>query len=274
MDSRHDIPALPASHARALQMLSGENADIGELSDLVEGDAGLSGSVLRAANSAASAPVSRITSIHLAIPRVGLRVTRELVLATVATRAFQRLTDAGIDVDEAWAHQLMTAMVAHGEARRRRCPVDTAEAAYMLGLLHDVGRLSMASQEPMRFRRVMQLVERQMDPLHAERMIFGLTHAEWGGEVARAWEMDLAVGAAIEGHHDEPEDLDPQSLPDILYSARRIVGAMGVGDGVRAGVLDPAPRSEQDEETLALLGGTAGIEAQLEWYRGAMLQAA
>jgi len=273
MDSRLEIPALPASHARALQMLGGEQTDIGDLAEVVEGDAGLSGSVLRAANSAASAPVSRITSIHLAIPRIGLRVTREIVLGTVANRAFQRLVDAGMDVEETWSHQLMVAMLCHGEARRRALSVELAESAYILGLLHDVGRLSMASQEPLRYRRVMQLVERQMEPLQAERMIFGLTHAEWGGEVARAWDMDPRLAEAIESHHDEVQEEDAQ-LAQTLHSARRITRNLGIGDGTRRAPVEVPARTEEDEATLALLGGAEGLFAQLEWYRGAMTLAA
>lgn len=269
MDSRLEIPALPAAHARALQMLGGDHTDIGDLAEVVEGDAGLSGSVLRAANSAASAPVSRITSIHLAIPRIGLRVTREIVLGTVANRAFQRLVDAGMDVDETWSHQLMVAMLCHGEARRRALNVETAEAAYILGLLHDVGRLSMASQEPLRYRRVMQLVERDMEPLQAERMIFGFTHAEWGGEVARAWEMDLRLAEAVEGHHDQVQD-DRAVLTQTLSAARRITQSLGVGDGLHRRPAEVPARTADDDATLALLGGAEGLFAQLEWYRGAM----
>jgi hypothetical protein len=86
--------------------------------------------------------------------------------------------------------------------------------------------------------------------------------------------MDTTVAEAIEGHHDEPDGEGAQGLAQKLWDARRIGVSLGVGDGVLPGGHDPAQLGEQDEETLNLLGGVAGLMAQLEWYRGAMLQAA
>ena len=56
----HPIPTLPAVHAQALGLLSDPSTSIPQLGQVVETDPALTVSVLRAANSAASAPVTPI----------------------------------------------------------------------------------------------------------------------------------------------------------------------------------------------------------------------
>ena len=271
MQSTLDVPALPVAHTRALAVLSDRHAAVTTLAQVIESDPSLTAAVLRAANAASSAPISRIDSAHAAVVRIGLGPTRQLVVSAVATRSFEHLERAGLDVEELWRHQLATALVGHALGAVATQSAAAGGDAFTAGVLHDVGRLSMAAQEPDRYREVSRLVSDGVEPVEAERRVFDLDHAEWGGQISRAWQIAERVSDAIESHHDAPT---AGSLAAQIADARRIVLSVGIGDGLLPGVEPVFPEREHDALVLAQLGGVDGLFAQLEWYRGALDSAA
>lgn len=56
---RFELPTLPGAQASALTLLATKDVDFAEVSHLVETDPALTAAMLRAANSAASAPTRR-----------------------------------------------------------------------------------------------------------------------------------------------------------------------------------------------------------------------
>ena len=270
MHSSLEIPALPAAHARALALIGAGEVSIVDLAEVIEGDPSLTAAVLRAANSAASAPLTRIKSARPAVVRIGLPTTRGLVMCAIATRSFERLGEAGIDVDEAWRHQMAVALVSQALTLHGAAVTSEGELAFTIGVLHDVGRLAMAAQEPQRYLRVVEMVANGADPLRAEAELFGTDHAAWGAEISGSWRISPVVPETIAKHHDVPE---PGSLAASLGEARRLVGSLGIGDGVRPGTEISFPETGRDESLLSSLGGPDGLVAQLDWYQGAMAAA-
>ena len=82
------MPALPVSHARALALLFDGGVEVRAVAEVVESDAALTVSVLRAANSAASAPARPVTAARETIVRVGLDATLRVVAGAVIHASF------------------------------------------------------------------------------------------------------------------------------------------------------------------------------------------
>ena len=84
--------------------------------------------------------------------RVGLDSSREVISATLLNSEFDRLESAGLDVHELWRHLLAIGILAEAlvEAEEQRT------AAFVAGLLHDIGRLSLATQNPARYKQVVR----------------------------------------------------------------------------------------------------------------------
>ena len=72
MNATFELPTLPLPRVRALALLSDEAVGVTEIAEVVASDPGLTVAVLRAANSAISAPTSRVRSTSQAIIRIGL----------------------------------------------------------------------------------------------------------------------------------------------------------------------------------------------------------
>ena len=257
-----DLPVLPVAHARVLSILGQQVASIGEIVAVVESDPALTASVMRTANSAASAPVSRIDTADKAIIRIGLSMTRRILTGAVIKETFRGLERSGVDVDELWRHLLFTALISEGTV----ADAGLRSSAFTAGLLHDVGRLAMAATSPEQYRRVMELVEGGEEAGAAERAVFGFDHLDWGVEVGRAWEFPDDVVEAIAHHHD-----GGSSLAQRTANARDIAWGLGTGDGL---VRPDGPSLETNGAAAALmesLGGQAALEKRVEWYRGAIL---
>lgn len=77
------VPPLPGAHARAMALLMNLDASMAEVSAVIEADPGLTASMLRAANSAASGSNTPIVRVADALVRIGFRNARSLVVATL-----------------------------------------------------------------------------------------------------------------------------------------------------------------------------------------------
>jgi len=75
--------------------------------------------------------------------------------------------------------------------------------AFTAGLLHDIGKLVLASAEGERYARIIQRAkDEQMPLIDLERAAFVIDHAELGGELMRRWNLPLEIVAAVHYHHD------------------------------------------------------------------------
>ncbi len=159
----------------------------------IDADPALTAGVLRAANSAASSPLTRIGDTRDAVVRIGLRQTRQIVAASALQEAFP-LRDSEIEVEELWRHLVTTAMFAQ---EWERLPVQCHDA-FTAGLLHDVGRMAMAAQAPRAYAQVVAFARGGTDAREAELAVFQIDHVTVGEQIAAAWSLpeDVAEGVA------------------------------------------------------------------------------
>lgn len=261
-----NLPSLPIAHQRALALLANPDAPVNEVGSILEADPGLTASLLRAANSAAFAPLKRIGTAHGAIVRVGLVTTRRIVASAALGQSFTAVKQAGIDVDELWGHAVATGLLADASAWADGPRTE----AFTAGLLHPIGRLAMAAEAPDLYLKVMERVGTGESAVEAEIAVFGYDSAEWGAQVARAWDFPAHIVDAVADCHTG----EGSPLAWVVWNARRIARDLGYGDGVeRPTEVTFDPKSE-DASILAALNGPRGLAAQIAWYSGAMAEAA
>jgi putative nucleotidyltransferase with HDIG domain len=108
--------------------------------------------------------------------------------------------DKGVNVEELWRHSVavaVSASVVADEAGQAKA------VAFTAGLLHDIGKLVLASAERELYARLIQRAKDQGLVLSAlERSALGTDHAELGGELMRRWNLPPDVVAAVRHHHD------------------------------------------------------------------------
>lgn len=132
-----ELPVLPEVAAEVVASTGREECDFRVLADLVRRDQAMAMHFLRVANSPLYLPKTKIVSLQQALARLGTGAVREIaLLISIKTRTFQ-VRGYERQLKEQFRHSLGAALFAQEIARMRRHNV---EEAFLLGLLHDVGR--------------------------------------------------------------------------------------------------------------------------------------
>ena len=231
-----DVPALPAAYVKALQLLREPSAELNQLVRIGNDDPAFAGALLRLSNSAESSPRDRVRTIQGAVVRLGLPEARRTIIGVTLKQAFRGISGSHVDEHELWRHLVAVGMLADEAAWGRV----TYSDAFAVGLLHDLGRLAMASEDPKRYGQAVLLARATGDTIAAEQRVFGLDHCEWGASIGRQWGLPDDMVEGIADHHDG----ETSGLAWVLAKARQQAAAMGIGDGV----LGPDGRPEAAAE--------------------------
>lgn len=266
MTASMEIPTLPVARMRAMSLVANPDPAYDDLAKMVDTDPALTAALLRAANSAISAPRDRVRTAHMAMVRVGVKEARRIIMGVALSDSFQGLHRSGVDESELWRHLIGTAVladtIAWGEVRHAE--------AFTAGLLHDVGRLVLAAGEPVRYAQVVDLARSGVPAVEAEVSVFGVDHIEWGYHLAQEWGFPEEIADAIADHHAGSQ----RGISWAIARAREVAAGLGIGDGL----IDPSPLDPDSEAAMLPvvddLGGPAAVLQRVGWYQGAMAAAA
>jgi HD-like signal output (HDOD) protein len=173
-------------------------------------DATAAGLVLSAANSAMSCTRERIGDLRQAIVHIGPERARQVLMSGMVRRLF-----ASGSLRPVWDHSLEVAAGTERLAKASGMAVDGD--AFLLGLLHDAGRLALLCLPGAAVATYQDLLARGVGEAPAEMFLFGFDHGEAGAAVLEAWKMPEEWIDAVRGHHT-PEKSRP-AASSLLYLA-------------------------------------------------------
>ncbi len=223
-----ELHALPVVHMETERVLTDPSSGAQDVAELLATDPVLASRALKMANSAHYGLSKRVGNLAQAIVVVGFQAVRNLILTVRVMESFRPGHQDAFDYPGFWAHSVATAMGASVIAERGSCP--HAGDAYIIGLLHDVGKLIIVQHLPDYALTIEECVEGGMPRLMAERTVIGCDHAEIGGRVAGIWKLPDVQIDAIQNHHRVLEGSEA-SLTDALQLANILVQALGLGPG-------------------------------------------
>ena len=196
------LPSMPSAFSAAVRLLGNDNASAASCISAIERDQALTVRVLRLANSPFYGAQGQVSRIGDAVQMLGLRTVASALAAVSLRTALGSLRCSEFHFANYWRHTLCTAIAARELAQL--ASLDVGEA-FLLGLLHDVGKVILAMTSPELETQALQLASAQGIPLHeAEQQLFGVTHAEVGAVVARQWNFPAHFAQAIADHHRPP----------------------------------------------------------------------
>lgn len=257
-----DLPALPSVVLELIESLGHEDLSAAQLAGKISQDLALAAKTLRLANSSFYGRGRQVGSVAEAIGVLGLRTVRSVVTAAGLAGSFPR--HPGFDHDAFWRHSIASALCAQALASERGCV--GAELAFTVGLLHDIGRLALASAFAPAYVEVEQWRREKDCPVaEAERAVLGVDHAEVGGLIARHWNFPPAIVDAIREHHAPPVTAG-LTLTGIAHVADAIAHALGLaGDPDEAvPALNPPVWDARGLDDAACMRVFAHTEAQFE----------
>ena len=220
-----DLPALPTIVLELIRTFEQPEVDIGKLAETISHDQALAARTLRVANSSFYGLASKVKTINQAIMVLGFDTVRSLVSAGAIVHALPG-GGAHLDLAQFWRHSMATAVCARNIARRTRL---NQEYAFLSGLLHDIGRLVLATRFPRQYAAAMDWRDQhdawQVD---AEQQVLGIDHQQVGLMLAASWHFPALIQRAIGSHHAPAVD-DLGDVPSIVHVANAIVHALDLG---------------------------------------------
>ena len=179
------IPPFPAVALKALKMMAGTDTALLELCNLIRADAAFSTAVLRIANSPLIAFSKNVTSVLQASMLLGFVQLRRMVI-TVGLKAYFNNSFTPL-LKACWRHSVACAIIAE---RSAEWSLLDKEFAYAAGILHDIGRLALATVIPASYARVVERgADWPQDVLQIESELCGIDHCEAGYSLVKTWNL-------------------------------------------------------------------------------------
>ncbi|WP_082805939.1 HDOD domain-containing protein [Marichromatium gracile] len=194
------LPSPPLVLLELLDAFVDEAVEFETLARICARDPSLTTRMLAIANSAAfrrRAPT--FTSLERVLVTLGLDTIKTVALTTALVQAFapERPLPAAT-LAAFWRHALVTAALARALART--LSIDAPERLYLAGLLHDIGRLVIATQRG----EWPPEGPGEGDAAHllvCERERLGVDHCAVGGALLAAWRLPEPLVMAARHHH-------------------------------------------------------------------------
>lgn len=137
------LPVLPDVALKVERALQDPDVDLKVVASLLERDPVLCAQLIQSANSAAFRRGQKIESIRKAVPLLGVRNVKNLLLTTAARQVFSsRIPRVNDTLHVLWEHSLAVAVFSQDLAGLVELP--EPDSAYLAGLLHDVGQAIVA----------------------------------------------------------------------------------------------------------------------------------
>lgn len=193
--------------------------DLVQLAAVIDERPALAAKLLKLANSAFYDPPVRINSVNAAIEVLGIRGTVNMVLVLELVKAFG--LPKSIDIERFWDHAVAVATLAQELAI---CNDLDSEAAYTIGLLHDVGLLLVARFAPAEFKFLMSQVGPKKPLYEMMPRIHGVSHFDFSIALLERWGFDNRLSEPLRVFEDSKGYSDPEigQLSLLLRQAHAI----------------------------------------------------
>lgn len=184
-----DLPPLPATYSKLSQMAQDPDVSMSAMAMVVERDPAMTAALLRTINSAYFGLPRRVATVSETVRYLGIGPLKNLVLT--------------VELFEGLAHG-RHAVVLQQEALLRayamrellgRTPL--AEAAFMLGVLSDVGSLLLVSRLPIDAMAIEKAVDAGRFPWDVEAERLGCTCAALGAKLLTRWNLPREMIEAV-----------------------------------------------------------------------------
>ena len=194
------IATLPNIYFELQNVMARPGSAAQDMANAIRNDPGLTARLLRIVNSAYYSFPTKIETVPRAITIVGTEELSSLVSATSVLKTFGAGLDNIFDMNTFWRHSIAVGVIARILGTRLK--EKNEERYFVMGLLHDIGRVLMFSHIPKPMKAALRKATVERIPLvQVESDDIGFNHAAVGAALARSWRLAAGQQEAISYHH-------------------------------------------------------------------------
>lgn len=205
------LGSLPTIFYQINEAVENPESSFAEIGRIIGQDAALTARLLKIVNSSYFGFSSKVETITHAITIVGMVQLRDLALATAIINNFQGISKDAVNMHSFWRHSIAAGLAGRVIGVYLKEP--NPERFYVLGLLHDLGRLFSFMMIPDEMSRVLIKYSHGGLLHEAENEILGWDHAEAGGRLLSKWNLPDRLVEGVLYHHN------PSSAPRFPLEA-------------------------------------------------------
>ena len=228
-----ELPTIPAVLPKLLYLMESSGTNASDLADVISHDPAMTSKILKVANSAYYGFQQKISDLERAVPLLGFNMVKSLALSI---GVISSLPSGGknpyFSREGLWIHSLAVATLMQ-ELGRRLSKGDRSEYIFVIGLLHDIGKVVLDQFFNELFRQALEEVEKLGNSkLHiAERRVIGVDHGEVGAMLLTRWRFPEVISNPIAVHHQTeiPEGTNANDVA-MLRIADALPQELGLGE--------------------------------------------
>jgi putative nucleotidyltransferase with HDIG domain len=220
------LPTCPKAFQDISNCLRQPNASVAEASRIIGRDVAMTANILKLVNSAFFGARQSITRVDRAVAYLGLDTVAALAIGhSLFQSSSGSSAPGGANLERLWQHSLQTAMAARAIAVVEKMPTPRVEAAFLTGMLHDVGRVVYATRSAPTISELANPHEDTFEQIAQH-------HAEVGAYLLGLWGFPSHIVAAAALHHTPSRRADSGfDLTVLVHVADRLVHAQGENSG-------------------------------------------
>lgn len=209
----HSLPSVPSIYEQLLKALQSPDVTPKQIGQIIAQDLAMTAKVLQLVNSSFFGLQRHISNPSDAVVYLGTQTVRSLALTVSVFSQFDVTRVPSFSIERLRDRGILVGSLAREIAKSLSLPKSGVDDAFLGGVLHEIGKLILASNYPEEYEAAMTRAQTTGTQIQeAERAIFGTTHARVGAYLLWLWGLPPAI-TEIVAHYDEPEaDTPPSSL--------------------------------------------------------------
>jgi HD-like signal output (HDOD) protein/CheY-like chemotaxis protein len=208
------FPIVPSLYLEVINALKSPNTTTSELGAIIAKDMAMMTKLLQVTNSACFGLPRKISDPEEAVGILGFETVKSMVMTLKLLSQYDKVKPVYFSIDRLWRHSTEVARISRRLALTQSDDPVLAESAFTAGLMHDLGKLVLASNFDEQYSGAQALARQQQLPLwQVEKQIFGASHGEIGAYLLGLWGMPLDLVEAAALHHNPSRCLAKRFSP-------------------------------------------------------------
>ena len=233
IDACPKLASLQSINSALAGLVKSEQSITGQIAEIIRRDPSLTARLLRMVNSVYFGLSAKVNNIEEAVFYLGLRQIRELSMATPVIEDLEKINRSSLRLPwrDLWKHSIGSAIMTREILATTNFHIDD-DTDYIVGLLHNVGKVILASTFPAEFARVVEGAYPNTEAVCArERELIGWDHARVGGYYLTRHQLSAEIVDTVLYHNDPAACADNAHFAAAVQVADQVVRSAGIPGG-------------------------------------------